>query len=356
MDELENFGMSQESKTDLTAMLRERITPAAEPTAQAEQPTVEAPNTEAASVITPTAEAPSATPEAKPFFEELPDLFKTEPTATPENAAVADPNVQSELEAKVARLEALENHPLVQTIMKYGELKEFDLTKLAQAYNTTDYSKLDAKQLVAEKLKMEYPSLTSEQVEAEVDNYLAHKGIDESTSIVIKGEFEKGLRAELEAKKTTPEYIKALEEASKSIKPIDPQEQIAQVTQMFEAEKNELASFVNQLKGQKIYGNEIGDEHVNKIIEKFGYMFNPTSTPYTTADGKFDTKSFFLDTYKATNYDNDLKRAYELGKSEFVKERTNIDPMGAATNVTPTNDNRSFADKVFASIEKNKTN
>ena len=352
MEEVVNVQMPDEAKNELTSLLRERVAPQVTPTEAEPTPQVEP----TAEVVTPATPVEQPVVEAKPFFEEIPDLFKTEPTTPVEKSKVeVEPSIQAELEAKAARLAELENHPLVQAFLKYGELKEFDLPSLAKAYNTTDYSKLDAKQLVAEKLKMDYPSLTSEQVEAEVENYLAHKGIDESTSIVIKGEFEKQLRAELESKKTTPEYIKALEEAAKAVKPIDPQKQINQVMQMFDADKNELSTFASQLKGQKIYGNELGDEHINKVVEKFNYMFNPQSSPYTTNDGKFDTKSFFLDMYKATNYDNDIKRAYELGKAEYTKDKTNIDPMGAPTPSTPTVDNRSFADKVFASIEKNRT-
>lgn len=344
--------ITDEAKADVTAYLRDKITTSA----QVVEPTVVTP-IEPATPAVETTEVTTETTEVvdKPFFEELPDILKvsSEAVTTEETQVVVPDNIKAELDAKTAKLAELENHPIVQTILKYGELKDFDLTKLAQSYNTTDYGKMGAKELVAEKLKQDYPSLTPEQIEAEAENYLTHKGIDDNTSIVIKGEFEKQLRTELESRKSTPEYVKALEEAAKAIKPIDPQEQLTQVMQMFEGEKGELTSFVSQLKGQKVFGNELGDEHINKVVERFEYMFNPKSAPYTTADGKFDTKSFFLDTYKAMNYDADLKKAYEKGLADYVKSKANIDPMGSPTPSAPQEQgNKSVIETIIDRIEK----
>jgi hypothetical protein len=351
--------MTAEDKAEVSSSIREMLnvqtptTPEKVTPTEVVTPTAEAPTTP----VVPSAEAPKAE-EVKtdaPFFEELPDVFKNTEAVEAKPFELPD-DVKAALDAKDARLKELESHPLVQTIMKYGELKDFDLNKLAQAYSTTDYSKLGAKELVAEKLRLEYPSLTAEQIEDEVDNYLDHKGINENTSIVIKGEFEKVLRAELEAKKTTPEYIKALEEASKAIKPIDPTEQIKQVQELVESDKTELVNFATQLKGQKIYGNEITEEDINSVVKRFEYMFNPTSAPYTTSDNKFDTKAFFLDMYKATKYDADMKRAYELGQKDYVKAKANIDPMGVSTPTVQEQSTKSVMERIHEQLDNNLNN
>lgn len=280
--------------------------------------------------------------ETTPFFD-LPDVFKEETTASETTNVEVPETIKQELEAYKAQLEKLKSNPLVEALEKYGHLENFDIKEYAKSLVNKDYTKMDVKDLVREKLSIEYPELDGDDLDASVDEYLAYKGIDGTESKIRRLETEKELRRELQSMSTqeTPEYIKALEEAASKVKPIDVQAQVEQMKQVFEADKQELTNFASQIKGQEIYGLQLGDEHVNKITQVYDMLFNPNTVPFTKSDGSFDTKAFTLFAYKVANYENSLKAAYELGKKEVLKTRTQVDPLGGAVATTPTTDTRS---------------
>jgi hypothetical protein len=70
-------------------------------------------------------------------------------------------------------------------------------------------------------------------------------------------------------------------------------------------------------------------------------LFNPQATPFTKPDGSFDVKNFTLFAHKVANYEKNLKAAYDLGKSETLKGRVNVDPLGSVVSTSPTTDTRS---------------
>ena len=277
--------------------------------------------------------------ESESLFE-LPDVFKDEKTST--QTVEVPETIKQELEAYKAQLEKLKSNPLVEALEKYGHLENFDIKEYAKSLVTKDYSKMDIKDLVREKISLEYPEIVGEDLDASVDEYLAYKGIDGTESKIRRLETEKELRRELQSVSQTekPEYIKALEEAASKVKPIDVQAQVEQMKQVFEADKNELTAFANQIKGQKMLGVEVGDEHVSKINQVYDMLFNPNTVPFTKEDGTFDTKAFTTFAFKVANFESSIKAAYELGKKEVLKTKTQVDPLGGAVATAPTTDTR----------------
>jgi len=220
-------------------------------------------------------------------------------------------------------------------------LEDFDIKKYASELATKDYSNMSLKELVAENIRLEYPDLTAEELNSEVEQYMAYKNIDEYSSRIVKSEMEKALRAELASKTPKSDYIQKLEEAAKSLKPVSQQDQINQIMEGYKKEKEVLVDFTSQIKGQNLYGIELGDEHVQGIQKVYDDLFNPQATPFTKADGSFDVKNFTLFAHKVANYEKNLKAAYDLGKSETLKGRVNVDPLGSVVSTSPTTDSRS---------------
>lgn len=345
---MENTGLEIENE-DLTAFLSEKYhsddsqssteNQATEAQAETVVANEETQAAEAASVVESNAE--NAHENELSFFE-TPDLFKDGSEKSAEQAApITDEKFMQELESYKAEIQRLKSNPLVDALEKYGMLEDFDIKKYASELATKDYSNMSLKDLVAENIRLEYPDLSEDDVNSEVEQYLAYKNIDEYSSRVVKAEIEKGLRSELASKTQKSEYIQKLEEAAKSLKPISQQDQINQVMEGYKTEKAVLTDFTSQLKGQNLYGIELGDEHLQGIQKVYDDLFNPQSTPFTKQDGSFDVKNFTLFAHKVANYEKNLKAAYELGKKETLKGRLNVDPLGKSLATAPTTDTRS---------------
>ena len=345
---MENTGLEVENE-DLTAFLSEKYhsdeTPNQETTETATQADpVEAQITNEVEAATPAAEATEveAVQSNEPTFFETPDLFKdvTDNPNEPAQPKASDEFMQ-ELESYKAEVQRLKSNPLVDALEKFGMLEEFDIKKYASELITKDYSKMSLTELVAENIRLEYPDLTAEELNSEVEQYMAYKNIDEYSSRIVKSEMEKALRAELAGKAPKSDYIQQLEEAAKSMKPVSQQDQINQIMEGYKREKDMLVDFTSQIKGQNLYGVELGDEHVQSIQKVYDDLFNPQATPFTKPDGSFDVKNFTLFAHKVANYEKNLKAAYDLGKSETLKGRVNVDPLGSVVSTSPTTDTRS---------------
>lgn len=319
-----------------------------------QEPTTEVTDPIAEAVVEQTTETTTTeqAEETETSFFDTPDLFKEAETTTESTQAVEVPETfKQELETYKAEVERLKKNPLVDALEKYGMLEEFDIKKFAQELIPTDYTKYSLQDLVAEKIKMEYPDLTSEELSSEVEQYLAYKGIDENSSRIVRAEFEKSIRNELQANKPKSDYIAQLEEAAKSLKPVKQEDQLKQVMEVYNADKKVLSDFASQLKGQKVYGLELQEEHINNIQKVYDDLFNPQGVPFTKNDGTFDTKSFTLFAHKVANYEANLKAAYELGKSESLKAKTRVDPLGNTVSTAPAQDTRSIHEIILQDFE-----
>lgn len=358
---MENTGLEIEND-DLTALLSERYaTDESQVSTENQSAEVQAETvvanaeTQAAEVAAPIEANAETTQENELSFFETPDLFKDSSEKSAEQAApVADEKFMQELESYKAEIQRLKSNPLVDALEKYGMLEEFDIKKYASELATKDYSNMSLKDLVAENIRLEYPDLSAEDVNSEVEQYLAYKNIDEHSSRVVRAEIEKSLRSELASKTKKSEYIQKLEEAAQSLKPVSQQDQINQIMDGYKKEKEVLTDFTSQLKGQNLYGIELGDEHLQGIQKVYDDLFNPQATPFTKQDGSFDVKNFTLFAHKVANYEKNLKAAYDLGKKEALKGRLNVDPLGQAVATAPTTDTRS-AMEIIAEDLNNRT-
>jgi len=343
---MENTGLEVEND-DLTAFLSEKYH-SDEATSQ--------PTTETATVADPVealitneveAAKPAETTEVEtaqsnePSFFETPDLFKdvTDKPSETKQPKASEAFMQ-ELESYKAELQRLKSNPLVDALEQFGMLEEFDIKKYASELMSKDYSKMSLTELVAENIRLEYPDLTTEELNSEVEQYMAYKNIDEYSSRIVKSEMEKALRAELASKTPKSDYIQKLEEAAKSLKPVSQQDLNNQIMEGYKKEKNMLVDFTSQIKGQNLYGVELADEHVQGIQKVYDDLFNPKATPFTKPDGSFDVKNFTLFAHKVANYEKNLKAAYDLGKSETLKGRVNVDPLGSVVSTSPITDSR----------------
>jgi len=344
---MENTGLEIENE-DLTSILSERYasaeteieTPQVEATTESVE--TQAQETQVPEATTETEATTTTAQETEPSFFETPDLFKdSSEQTTAKDAPLPDEKFLQELESYKAEVQRLKSNPLVDALEKYGMLEEFDIKKYASELVTKDYSTMGLKELVAENIRLEYPDLTADELNSEVEQYMAYKNIDEYSSRIVKNEIEKSLRAELANKAPKSDYIQKLEEAAKLMKPVSQQDQINQIMEGYKTEKAMLTDFTSQLKGQNLYGLELGDEHVQNIQKVYDDLFNPQATPFTKQDGTFDVKNFTLFAHKVANYDNNLKAAYELGRKETMKGRVNVDPLGQAVATAPTTDTRS---------------
>lgn len=344
---MENTGLEVEND-DLTAFLSEKYH---SDESQSQQTTETA---QAAPVETQVTNEVEAAPQAvettevetvqtnEPSFFETPDLFKDESELAKDTTQPkASEEFLQELETYKAELQRLKSNPLVDALEQFGMLEEFDIKKYASELMSKDYSKMSLTELVAENIRLEYPDLTAEELNSEVEQYMAYKNIDEYSSRIVKSEMEKALRAELASKTPKSDYIQKLEEAAKSLKPVSQQDQINQIMEGYKKEKEVLVDFTSQIKGQNLYGIELGDEHVQGIQKVYDDLFNPQATPFTKPDGSFDVKNFTLFAHKVANYEKNLKAAYDLGKSETLKGRVNVDPLGSVVSTSPTTDTRS---------------
>ena len=355
---MENSGLEIENE-DLTALLSERYS--TEETTNQENvettTTQEVVETQATNEVEATTQVAETTQvetaqEVEPSFFETPDLFKDEsakPTETSQPKA-SDEFLQ-ELESYKAEVQRLKSNPLVDALEKYGMLEEFDIKKYASELVSKDYSTMPLKELIAENIRLEYPDLTAEELQSEVEQYMAYKNIDEYSSRIVKSEIEKSLRAELASKTPKSDYIQKLEEAAKALKPVSQQDQINQIMEGYKKEKEVLVDFTSQIKGQNLYGIELGDEHVQGIQKVYDDLFNPQATPFTKPDGTFDVKNFTLFAHKVANYEKNLKAAYDLGKSEAMKGRVNVDPLGQVVSTQPTTDTRSPLEIIRQDLE-----
>lgn len=341
---MENTGLEVEND-DLTAFLSEKYhsdesqSQQATETAQADP--VETQITNEVEAATQAAETTEAVQTNEPSFFETPDLFKDESDPTKDSAQPkASEEFMQELESYKAELQRLKSNPLVDALEQFGMLEEFDIKKYASELMTKDYGKMSLTELVAENIRLEYPDLTAEELTSEVEQYMAYKNVDEYSSRIVKSEMEKALRAELAGKAPKSDYIQKLEEAARSMKPVSQQDQINQIMEGYKKEKEVLVDFTSQIKGQNLYGIELADEHVQGIQKVYEDLFNPQAAPFTKQDGSFDVKNFTLFAHKVANYEKNLKAAYDLGKSETLKGRVNVDPLGSVVSTSPTTDTR----------------
>ena len=341
---MENTGLEVEND-DLTAFLSEKYhsdesqSQQATETAQADP--VETQITNEVEAATQAAETTETVQTNEPSFFETPDLFKDESDPTKDSAQPkASEEFMQELESYKAELQRLKSNPLVDALEQYGMLEEFDIKKYASELMTKDYGKMSLTELVAENIRLEYPDLTAEELTSEVEQYMAYKNVDEYSSRIVKSEMEKALRAELASKTPKSDYIQKLEEAARSMKPVSQQDQINQIMEGYKKEKEVLVDFTSQIKGQNLYGIELADEHVQGIQKVYEDLFNPQAAPFTKQDGSFDVKNFTLFAHKVANYEKNLKAAYDLGKSETLKGRVNVDPLGSVVSTSPTTDTR----------------
>ena len=341
---MENTGLEVEND-DLTAFLSEKYhsdesqSQQATETAQADP--VETQITNEVEAATQAAETTETVQTNEPSFFETPDLFKDESDPTKDSAQPkASEEFMQELESYKAELQRLKSNPLVDALEQFGMLEEFDIKKYASELMTKDYGKMSLTELVAENIRLEYPDLTAEELTSEVEQYMAYKNIDEGSSRIVKSEMEKALRAELAGKAPKSDYIQKLEEAARSMKPVSQQDQINQIMEGYKKEKEVLVDFTSQIKGQNLYGIELADEHVQGIQKVYEDLFNPQAAPFTKQDGSFDVKNFTLFAHKVANYEKNLKAAYDLGKSETLKGRVNVDPLGSVVSTSPTTDTR----------------
>lgn len=341
---MENTGLEVEND-DLTAFLSEKYhsdesqSQQATETAQADP--VETQITNEVEAATQAAETTETVQTNEPSFFETPDLFKDESDHTKDSAQPkASEEFMQELESYKAELQRLKSNPLVDALEQFGMLDEFDIKKYASELMTKDYGKMSLTELVAENIRLEYPDLTAEELTSEVEQYMAYKNVDEYSSRIVKSEMEKALRAELASKTPKSDYIQKLEEAARSMKPVSQQDQINQIMEGYKKEKEVLVDFTSQIKGQNLYGIELADEHVQGIQKVYEDLFNPQAAPFTKQDGSFDVKNFTLFAHKVANYEKNLKAAYDLGKSETLKGRVNVDPLGSVVSTSPTTDTR----------------
>lgn len=340
---MENTGLEVEND-DLTAFLSEKYhsdeTTSQQATETAQADPVETQITNEVEAATPAAEAETVQTNEPSFFE-TPDLFKDESDLAKDTAQPkASEEFMQELESYKAELQRLKSNPLVDALEQYGMLDEFDIKKYASELMSKDYGKMSLTELVAENIRLEYPDLTAEELTSEVEQYMAYKNVDEYSSRIVKSEMEKALRAELASKTPKSDYIQKLEEAARSMKPVSQQDQINQIMEGYKKEKEVLVDFTSQIKGQNLYGIELADEHVQGIQKVYEDLFNPQAAPFTKQDGSFDVKNFTLFAHKVANYEKNLKAAYDLGKSETLKGRVNVDPLGSVVSTSPTTDTR----------------
>jgi hypothetical protein len=357
---MENTGLEVEND-DLTAFLSEKYhsdeTTSQPTTETAQADPVEAQITnevEAAKTAAETTEVETAQSNEPSFFE-TPDLFKdvTDKPSETEQPKASEEFMQ-ELESYKAELQRLKSNPLVDALEQFGMLEEFDIKKYASELMTKDYGKMSLTELVAENIRLEYPDLTAEELTSEVEQYMAYKNVDEYSSRIVKSEMEKALRAELAGKAPKSDYIQKLEEAARSMKPVSQQDQINQIMEGYKKEKEVLVDFTSQIKGQNLYGIELADEHVQGIQKVYEDLFNPQAAPFTKQDGSFDVKNFTLFAHKVANYEKNLKAAYDLGKSETLKGRVNVDPLGSVVSTSPTTDSRT-ANQIIMEDLNNRT-
>ena len=355
---MENTGLEVEND-DLTAFLSEKYhsdesqSQQATETAQADP--VETQITNEVEAATQAAETTETVQTNEPSFFETPDLFKDESDPTKDSAQPkASEEFMQELESYKAELQRLKSNPLVDALEQFGMLEEFDIKKYASELMTKDYGKMSLTELVAENIRLEYPDLTAEELTSEVEQYMAYKNVDEYSSRIVKSEMEKALRAELASKTPKSDYIQKLEEAARSMKPVSQQDQINQIMEGYKKEKEVLVDFTSQIKGQNLYGIELADEHVQGIQKVYEDLFNPQAAPFTKQDGSFDVKNFTLFAHKVANYEKNLKAAYDLGKSETLKGRVNVDPLGSVVSTSPTTDSRT-ANQIIMEDLNNRT-
>jgi hypothetical protein len=167
---MENTGLQVEND-DLTAFLSEKYhsdeTPNQQTTETAQADPVEAQITNEVEAAKPAAEATEVetVQSNEPTFFETPDLFKdvTDNPNEPAQPKASDEFMQ-ELESYKAEVQRLKSNPLVDALEKFGMLEEFDIKKYASELITKDYSKMSLTELVAENIRLEYPDLTTEEL------------------------------------------------------------------------------------------------------------------------------------------------------------------------------------------------
>lgn len=328
-----------------------------------EAPTLETPTIVAAPVETPV-ETPVVTPEVvvetlvveteKSFFE-VPDVFKTTET-TPEVPKVELPvEATSKISELEQKLKEYENDEFIATWNKFKGEEGLDFKKLAQSMQKTDYNQFELRDLVSFDIQSQYPDLSPEDLDNEVNQFLAWKGIDEysakSVLSSLKSEYVNKFTA---IEKATPnEYIKQLEEVASKYKPIDNSAIEKEYQDVLQAELTSITNIADQVKGKEFMGMTIDESVLTPIIK--GYGTNPYLVQDGSQYGKFDTNKWMQDQLKLATYDKVVNTAIEYGKKQALKERANIDPNGiGAGSGTPSVDTRSPMEIIKDDLEKNR--
>ena len=323
-----------------------------------EAPTLETPTIVAAPVETPV-ETPVVTPEIvietpvveteKPFFE-VPDVFKTTET-TPEVPKVELPvEATSKISELEQKLKEYENDEFIATWNKFKGVEGFDFKKLAQSMQGVDFGKMDLKDLVKMDIQSEYPELNGEDLDDEVNQFLAWKGVDEFTAKSVLSSLKKEYVSKFESTSKPNEYISQLEQAASKFKPVDNSAIEKEYQAVLQAEIASITNIADQVKGKEFMGMTIDESVLTPIIK--GYGTNPYLVQDGSQYGKFDTNKWMQDQLKLATYDKVVNTAIEYGKKQALKERANIDPNGiGAGSGTPSVDTRSPMDIIKADLE-----
>lgn len=227
-------------------------------------------------------------------------------------------------EIKIEDLSKLTQEPDDEYISKLKEWRDKTGRPIQDwiEYNK-DYSTMDTEEVLRIKIKNDYPSLTEEQVELELDNWMILDGIDDETTQSLK---------ELKLAKELPNIRKELQEKALIFGEADPNmltpemkqsldvasEIVSQHDQMIENEKKEkivLEQTLETLEGLDINLNNdlklnfkldtTSKESIKSYVEKSENWYN--------ADGSFNHSALLKDAARIVNFDKIMNMVLEQG-------------------------------------------
>lgn len=234
-------------------------------------------------------------------FETFESLL-TPNVQTPEAQAEDVVKIKQELDQYKSQFE----DPFIKSYLEAKALPDFDVAKFASEFVPPSYSGVPLEDLLRQKIKSQFPSISEEDVEQEIQDEMG------KASTAVK---KAALRADVE------NYLKskAPQKGGELAEKLKAQREAIQLQQQ-EAERvylEEHNKFLSAVKGKKLYGVEVNDG----VLKSFEDVV--TGKKYQTTDGKPNWNAIMQDQMKLAMWDDLVKAVKKQGKIEAALERGN---------------------------------